>query len=117
MGHGHRWKFVRYIFFQLSSFEYYLIYVLSINVSFDTYTTKQKSRTFIFLISLTAEAKLVDRSAVKHTPIWNLQMFMTIKGQLISKCPFGVIISTKKPKDFCPSFFKLGQIQKEFARI
>ena len=24
MGHGHRWKFVRYIFIQLSSFEYYL---------------------------------------------------------------------------------------------
>ena len=30
------------------------------------------------------------------------------KGQLISKYPFGVIVSTKKPtilfKDFCPSF-------------
>ena len=32
------------------------------------------------------------------------------KGQLISKCPFGVIVSTKVPtnffKDFCPSLWK-----------
>ena len=35
--------------------------------------------------------------------------FRPAKGQLISKCPFGVMVSTKKPnqrnviRDFCPS--------------
>ena len=28
----------------------------------------------------------------------------TIKGQLISKCPFGVKTSSKKPKNFFPGF-------------
>ena len=26
--------------------------------------------------------------------------FVCIKGQLISKCPFGVVVSTKIPKNF-----------------
>ena len=36
-------------------------------------------------------------------------MLMLIKGQLISKCPFGIIVWTKIPTksflDFCPEFF------------
>ena len=35
------------------------------------------------------------------------------KGQLISKCPFGVIVSTKIPtKKFCPRILKSCEINK-----
>ena len=38
------------------------------------------------------------------------------KGQLISKCPFGVIVSTKIPTktfdSFCPRILKNGEINK-----
>ena len=43
--------------------------------------------------------------------------FSFTKGQLISKCPFGVIVSTKittkKFANFCPRNLKRGQIIRE----
>ena len=45
---------------------------------------------------------------------WELGKVSTTKGQLISKCPFGVIVSTKIPTEkfdnFCPRNLKRGQI-------
>ena len=44
--------------------------------------------------------------------IWSKnENFAETKGQLISKCPFGVIVSTKIPTkkfdNFCPRIFKV----------
>ena len=43
------------------------------------------------------------------------------KGQLISKCPFGVIVWTKIPTKFFPGFLpqplKRGQIKKQCKRV
>ena len=51
---------------------------------------------------------------VKERGGHRLVFFSPLKGQLISKCLFGVIVLTKKPtkffKDFCPSQSYLHQV-------
>ena len=62
--------------------------------SYSTYLSTCPKKVFAFLMDIDLLGS--DSCVFQHIT----------KGQLISKCPFGVIVWTKKPtkfKDFCPS--------------
>ena len=47
-----------------------------------------------------AQGKKIDISNI----LTRLELFFNAKGHLISKCPFGVFKSSKKPTKICPGF-------------
>ena len=60
---------------------------------------------------------LSDFSLTRETDI-KITQSQKLKGQIISKCPFGVFVSTKKPtKRFRPQPLKRGQIKKVINEI
>ena len=55
---------------------------------------------------LQIKLELDERVRILHVTFSNFIKSVRVKGQLISKCPFGVIVSTKIPTKkfdkFCP---------------
>ena len=59
--------------------------------------------------------KQIEETVLSSWPFTMARVYL--KGRLISKCPFGVLKSPKKPTKFFPGFLtwplKMGGIKKE----